>query len=284
MWNMMNLEEYVDYRQFLKDFYEENKKQHSYFSYRYFCRKAGINSPPFYKEVAHGKRNLTDQTVTAFIKGLGLNARQGDFFRELVFFTQAKNAQRKQEHLERMRGLLPRISEKVLPADFYSYYSRWYHIAVRELACMIDWKDDYKVLAASLRPSIKVREARQAIKLLLDLGMIRKGDNGRYEQTARHLTSGPEVVSLSVRQVNEQLSSLGAEAIGRFPASARDVSSLTVGLAPESYGLVKVAIQEFKDKVKRLISLQGTPGAVYNLNVQFFPLSAAEMPKEQQHD
>jgi uncharacterized protein (TIGR02147 family) len=129
-----------------------------------------------------------------------------------------------------------------------------------------------------------VREAQQAIKLLLDLGMIRKVDNGHYEQTERHLTSGPEVVSLAVRQANEQMATLGVEAINRFPASARDVSSLTVGLAPDSYALVKVAIQEFKDKVKRLISLQGTPTAVYNLNVQFFPLSATETPEEERHE
>jgi uncharacterized protein (TIGR02147 family) len=274
------LEEYVDYRQFLRDYYEETKKRFPFFSYRYFSRRAGINSPAFYKAVASGERGLTERTIPAFVKGLGLTAQQGDFFRELVFFTQARTGKQKQEHLERMRGLLPKVAEKVLPAGYYAYYSRWYHIALREQVCLLDWKEDYAFLARSLRPTISVREAKAAVKLLMDLGLLRRNAEGRYEQTDRHLTSGAEVVTLAVRQVNEQFAVLGAEAINRFPATRRDASSLVVGLAPETYPLIKVAIQEFKDKVKRLISLQGTPTAVYNLNVHLFPLSEGDASKE----
>jgi uncharacterized protein (TIGR02147 family) len=63
------------------------------------------------------------------------------------------------------------------------------------------------------------------------------------------------------------------EAIDRFPPSERDVSSLTIGISKKSYSLIKQEIQEFKNRIIRIVDDDEDSDQVYNVNVQLFPLS-----------
>ena len=80
--------EYVDYRAYLRAFYEAEKAQRAAFSYRYFARRAGLASPNFLKLVIEGKRNLGKESVLAFATALDLNAEETEFFNDLVAFAQ----------------------------------------------------------------------------------------------------------------------------------------------------------------------------------------------------
>lgn len=86
---------YLDYRLYLADTYNYYKETTTYFSYRYFSSKAGINSSSFLKLVIEGKRGLTDETCEKFIHALRLWGKEGDFFRILVKYNQAKTPQEK---------------------------------------------------------------------------------------------------------------------------------------------------------------------------------------------
>jgi len=270
---MLSLEHYTDYRHFLKDYYIETKKRFPHFSYRYFCRKAGIKSPAFYSAVVRGERNLTAKTIAQFARGLELDQKQEKFFTVLVHFTQARSAVQKQEYLEQMRSLLPRVKEQTLAADYYAYYSKWYNLAIRELACIIDWRDNYQLLADRVQPRITRMQAREACLLLAELGLIEKTGDGRYRQTKMHLTTGSEVSSLAIRKVNQQFAWLAGEAIERVSPVNRDMSSLVIGISHATYEQIKQEIQLFKDRIKILVVQGNEPDAVYTMNVHLFPLS-----------
>ena len=275
---MKPLEHYCDYRQYLMDYYEERKKAHSFFSYRYFARKAGLKSSSLIQEVMAGKRNLTEITLTGVLQGLGLKGRQADFFRALCNFNQAKTAPEKNKQLEIMRQLLPRLDEKTVPANFYAYYAHWYNIAIRELACAFNWHEDYGLLASRLKPAITKTQARESVKLLLELGFLVKDKEGIYNQTDLRISAGPEVMSHSIRNVNQQFSEIGTAAIEAIAPDRRDISSLVIGVSRENYPLLKSEIQAFKDRVKRIIADQKVMDTVYNLNVQLFPISEEVKP------
>lgn len=273
---MKRIEYYSDYRKFLKDFYADQKKRFPFFSNRYFCKKAGIKSPSLLKEVIEGKRNLTEKTIPAFAKGLKLNENDAKFFNLLVHFNQSKSVRGKQEYLEQMRGLARKVKQDLVPADHYAYYSKWYNPVIRELACIMEWNDDYGRLARSVNPPIKKSEARESVKLLLELKFLVKAKDGSYTQSHPAITTGREVTSVGVRALNQHLSVMGTEAIDRFPASERDISSLTVGISKKSYRLIKEEIQEFKNRIIRIVDDDKDSDEVYNINVQLFPLSTKE--------
>lgn len=270
---MERIEHYSDYREFLKDYYKERKKQFKYFSYRYFCKKAGLTSPSLLKEVMEGKRGLTLSSIKSFVQGLGLTEMDGRYFTALVLFTQAKNPKEKQEYLDTLRQYNRKTREKVVPLDWYAYYSKWYHPVIRELACLADWKENYDLLAKSVTPPLSVKEAKESVQFLLKIGMITRSREGRYHQAHPAQTTGPEVVSIAVRELNRQMAELGERAIRLIPPSLRDSSSMTLGFSQKNYQKAKQEIREFKDRLKSLAHDDTEADKVYNLNVHLFPVS-----------
>ena len=271
---MERIETYTDYRKFLADYYEERKKRSQAFSYRYFCRKSGIKSPVYYKELVAGKRNLTDATIAAFIKGLELSPSDARYFTALVHFTQSKTSQDKQSFLEQMRGMRRRIKQETIPLDYYEYYARWYIPVIRELATTGSWGNDFGKLAGMVHPRIKKSEAKEGVAFLVQKGFLATDSKGNYIQTNPAITSGSEVTSLGIRAFNKKMAHLGYEAISSLPPSRRDIRTVTVGLSRESYSLVKEEIREFVNRVIRIVDDDKKSDTVYNLGIQLFPLSA----------
>ena len=83
--------EYLNYRDYLRDYYEEKKRLSSFYSYRLFSQKAGFSAPNVLKLVTEGKRNLSKESVFKFVKALGFNKKEAEYFENLVFFNQAKS-------------------------------------------------------------------------------------------------------------------------------------------------------------------------------------------------
>jgi uncharacterized protein (TIGR02147 family) len=270
---MERIENYMDYRKFLGDYYEDRKKRLSIFSYRYFCIKAGIKSPTLYKEVVEGKRNLTSKTVAQFCKGLGLNTNDSEYFLTLVYYNQSKNPDEKKKQLERMSSLRRKIHQQAVPLDLFAYYSYWYYPVLRELACLLPWRGDYGILAQSVIPKIKRSEAKQAIEFLLDKGFLKYDDHGVLCQTNPAITSGDEVVSMGVRSFNETMALRGKDAIRDFSPAERDIRTLIVGLSTSSYDLIKEETREYIDRIIRIVDDDKHADRVYNLSIHLFPLS-----------
>ncbi len=279
---MERIEQYSDYRKFLQDYCKEIKKRFPGFSYRYFCQKAGLKSPSLLREVMEGKRGLSISTIRAFIAGLGLTESNGRYFTALVLFNQAKNSKEKQEYLDQLRGIRRKVTQKVIPLDMYAYYTKWYNPVIRELVCIMDWKGNYETLSKAVNPPIGIREARESIELLLKLGMIKKKPDGKYIQTDPAITTGPETLSLAVRELNRQMAELGERAIREISPSLRDASSLTLGLSQKAYIKAKQEIQEFKHRLVRIADEDSETGKVYTVNVHLFPIGEDPSRKEKQ--
>ncbi len=270
---MQPLEFYTDYRQYLSDYYDHKRNTSKTFSYRSFCIKAGLKSPSIYREVVSGKRNLTQTTIYAFIKGLGLSERDGRFFENLVLFNQAKNEDNKKKFLAILRGLHYRKPQKLLPVHLYEYYQKWYNPVVRELAVAVEWNDDFSLLARSVNPQIKISEARESVSLLLRLGLLRKDGNGRYVQTDTDITTGSEVSSIAVRGMNREYARLGMEAIDRFPPSERDISSVIMAVPHNKLPELKREIADFRKRIIGLVDSEAEKGDnFYSLVVELFPV------------
>lgn len=270
---MERIESYSDYREFLRDAYLDRKEHMPCFSYRYFCIKAGIKSPTLFKEVVEGKRNLTKNTIEAFAKGLALTESDTRYFSALVHFNQSEIPSEKMQYLEQMRILSRKVKQEAVPIDQYEYYSKWYLPVLRELACILDWKDDYRLLARAIVPPIKKSEVRESIEFLLSKGFLKKEPDGRYKQTKPAITSGSEVTWMSVRSFNEKMARRGVEAIHEFQPSERDIRTVVVGVSEGTYKLIKEEIREFISRIVRIVDNDKDSDRVYNLGVQLFPLS-----------
>lgn len=281
---MKKIYTYNDYRVFLRDYYGHMKKSTSFFSYRYFSSKADIKSPVFLKQVIEGKRNLTANTTEKFIKALNLSEKEETFFRYLVRFNQAKTSEEKQEHYAVLISMNEYVVENKLGVEQYTYFDRWYYAAIRELVTLFNFNDNYEKLAQSLQPSITPKQAREAVSLLLSLSLVYKDEEGRYHQSDSSITGGSDILNAARRKHNSDMVERALYANREISPQERNISGVTMGISPGCYDMIVAEVQNFKERVKTIVSGDLDSSRVYQLNVQLFPLSEHIPTEEETHD
>jgi uncharacterized protein (TIGR02147 family) len=269
---MKSVFEYIDYRRFLKDFYDDSKKTRKYFSYRFFALRAGINAPILLKMVIDGKRNLSRKTIDKFIKGVGLKEKEAVFFRNLVHFNQAKSSLEKQEYYRAIKAMSDQVPQHLMEDDHFDYYDKWYVSALREGICQHDYNDDWELVAKSVHPELSPDDARKAVAWLCARGLLKKRKNGGYEQTHKAITTRPEVKSMVIRNFNRTMIRLAERSLDDFPVEERYASGITVGLTREAYDMIASEIEGFRDRVVKLVDSIDNCDGVYQVNIQMFPL------------
>jgi uncharacterized protein (TIGR02147 family) len=271
---MLSIFEYLDYRKFLADYYVHKKKTQRSFSYRSFNAKAGISSPVFLKLVIDGKRNLGLASIEKFSTALGLNKKECLYFRKLVLFDQSDSPEEKQEHYAVLRSMRNIIAEKLLNNTQYDYFINWYNAVIRELVTLYDFKDNFQLLAESLRPTITANEAKTTVDLLIKLKLLKKNEQGLYEQLNTAIATGGDIGLVAVRHFNRSMLLNALKAIDEMDRDTRHVSGLTIGISKSMYSVINVEIAAFKERIVSLVNRDEDSSSVYQLNIQLFPLSS----------
>jgi len=270
---MNSIFSYIDYRKFLKDYYNSEKESKSYFSYRFFSQKAGIKSPVFLKEVYDGKKNLSRNMIEKFCTALKCKQKEANYFRNLVYFNQAKTADEKQEFYAVLRSMIKHIEQHILKSDFFEFYENWYTCVIWELITQFKFKIDYERIAKSVYPAITVRQAQTAIKLLIRLKLIKKQPDGTYKQTEKDISTGSEVASHIIRNHNRKMLELADNAINNIPVNQRYCKGITMGINRTCYDLIVTETEAYKDRIISIVNNCKEPDEVYELYLQLFPLS-----------
>lgn len=268
---------YLDYRAYLRDFYEAKKASPRGFSFRGFSKRAGLKSPNYLKLVMDGDRNLTAAMADRFARACGLDDEGADFFTALVAFNQARTATDRNAAYGRLTGFRRYRQAHQLDLHHAAYHSTWYLPAIRELAARPDFRDDPEWVAKALVPAISRAEAREALDLLLELGLLERAEDGSLRQTENLVTTGPQTRGLHIGNYHRTMMQRAASAIDLVPAADRDISSLTLCLSEDGLRTIKERIQRFRRELLELSALEDDPRQVVQLNFQLFPLSRAEV-------
>jgi uncharacterized protein (TIGR02147 family) len=268
----LNIFTYNDFRRFLADYFNYRRLQMQAFSIRYFAQKAGISSHSFISAVIKGKRNLTSECKQKIAEGIGLQTNELSYFNLLVDFNQARRAEEKQAIFEQLNALRRNTSYYKLNKAHYEYLSKWYYFVIRELAVCAPWHGDYGLLASLVLPRITESEARAAVKLLVEIGFLKRSDDGSYCQTDTILTT-KDIPGHLVRQARKQFIELSARASEEIDQSQRNLGSTTLTLSAKNYPKAVDIMEEARRKLIALSQDEGPVHRVYQAHVHLFPLS-----------
>lgn len=267
-----NIFEYTDFRMYLQDYYKAMKKETAYFSFRYFSRTAGFTSPNYLKLIMEGSRNLSADGISRFSKAMKLDVKETRYFRLMVLMNQAATAEEKDFYTRQILKSKVYKTLKPLNEAQYDYYSQWFHIPLRELVGRSDFKNDPKWIAPQFTPHLTETQVKEGLELLEKLQLITKTENNSYTITDHAISTGDEVTSLAVMNYHRKMMQMAAEALDRFPASERDISSLTMGVSRETAKKIKTLVQEFRKEVIALVNHETNVEDVVQLNFQLFPI------------
>ena len=266
--------DFLDFRAYLRGYYEAQKARRAGFSFRTFSKRAGLRSPNFFKLVMDGDRNLGADSIPKFADALGLSGAERDFFTDLVAFDQAADSTEKNRAFERIAASRRFRTARRIDGLLLTYLSHWYHPAIRELAARHDFSEDPKWIAQQLRPAISPTQAAHSLELLLSLGLLeRDAASGRLLRGEPTLTTEHEVTALGAGNFHRQMLQRAAESIDDIPARLRDLAALTVCVSARTASQIKERIHQFREALTELCDAEPQGTAVYQLNIQWFPLS-----------
>lgn len=272
---MPELLDYLDYRQYLRDVYEWRKSRgEAFFSYRYMAARIGIDAGYLVK-LLQGKVHLGESSIEPTMKLLHLEGKSAAFFQQLVAFGKARTDRQINDEFHKLMAIKG-IGARTLDEDRFAFYQSWHHSAIRALVGILPFRGDFASLAKRLSPAITEDQARDSIELLERLELIHKTPEGDWELTERFVTTGDGWRSQAVRAFQGQTLELAKESLERHSPEIRDISTVTVTLSREDMPELRERIAQFRQDILRMARESRHQEAVFQLNVQLFPLT--ELP------
>lgn len=269
--------EYESYRDYLKDFYQFKKRENPSFSFRFFAKRAGLNSGNYLKLVMDGERNLTQKSVLKFIKGLALNEWESLYFENLVFLNQCSNEAEKKFYSRNMELAKSHHSQVLLTKDQYDVLSNWHPLAIKELTLLPEFNLDMKWIANRLNNKITPAQAKEALELLERLDLIKIDFKTNTVHNTHHTMHTAEVdTSGAVGDYHKKALALGSQAISEQSVDQRCLNSLIIAVNKKDLPDAFKKISKFTKEMNSSF-MKGKPyDAVYQLSIQLFRMDADE--------
>lgn len=267
--------EYLDFRKYLQDFYIHKKSEDPTFTHSYVCSRLGQDSAKsYFNNVIKSRTTVTPTFIDRFIALLQLKNDQAKYFRALVNYNQATSAEEKEFFFDQVVRL-NNTPHRILDTNAYAYYKEWYHSAIRALLDIVDFKDNYKLLAERIYPPISIRQARESVALLKELNIIKENSNGFWKPTDQIVSTNPMVQNAIVEQFQMKcLEHAKNMLVNSGDLSHRNIT-LTISLSEKAFEQVSERIVQFKSEIRSIVKKDEEPASkVYHINLNIFPMSS----------
>ena len=266
-----HLFDYDDFRKFMQDYFDEQKKLRAVFSHRFFAAKAGFSSSSYCLNVIRGRFNLTPKSIEKISKAMDLEPLQKAYFEALVQYNQAQQVNERDQAWEQILQIRRQIEFTHVTTREQAYFSKWYYPVIRELAVESDWNGDFRVLARSLTPQITTEEAREAVKNLLEWGLLKK-EGERYERVSQMLDAA-EIPPIALRKIRREYIQHAIGAVESMPKDERFAAFTTLAMSEKSYNYAVEVLEEARKKIIARAANDLDVERVYEMMLVAFPMS-----------
>jgi uncharacterized protein (TIGR02147 family) len=269
--------EYVDYRQYLRELFEEKKRLNPVFSHRVLAQRLGLATSNYVMLIMQGKRNLNADLRYRMSEVFGHSRKEAGYFEEMVAFAHAKTDAEKNCHFGRMISMRKFLKMKVLDDSKYEYLSTWYNPVVRELATHPEWDGDFDALAKAVRPPITAAQAKRSVQLLVDCGLITL-ENGKYVQTSPVVTYEKSTASIAVTNFHREMCKRALDALDSSDRDLRNMTGCTLHISKKTFDLIRDELTQCRARILAMAEMDTAADSVYHLNLHLFPVSMPKRP------
>ena len=269
--DMRPITEYQDYREYMRDFYAEHKKN-SYFTWRKFASLAGFASPAYLKLVSDGKTSLSKPGIAKAARAMGLEGFDYTYFTLLVKFGNAKNDSEKESALRELEREARINKIRIVDADAFRYYENPAYPIIRELAPLMP-NASFGEIASKVKHEITAAQVRDILQFLVKADLLKKNDDGTYEQTQKAVKGSKETIPLVIRTMNRKMSELAFQSIAKDSVEEHNFSGITMGINKSVYDRITKEIDIFRKKIIDIANECRDIDQVYQMNLQVFPLT-----------
>ncbi len=279
------LSDYMNYRQFLADFYlfkrKASKGSLRAYTYAVFSAAANIKSPNYLKMIIEGKRNLSDDMIGKFGKALGFMKDQTEEFRLLVQFTQAMDPAERNMYLKKLseHRVAGKLKSGEIDRKTWEKVPNWVAWIIYAMIDQDGVSFDTATLKKLLRGKASEDEIDNALTTLITSGDLRRDEVTGELKKARSLTESPEEIPVAlVRKLQSQLMYLGLESLYQDQPTEREFGTLTLSLTKSEFEEIKFKLRQMRKALHKdnsIARMKDKGERVYQLNIQLFPVTNA---------
>ncbi|NJL25103.1 MAG: TIGR02147 family protein [Calothrix sp. SM1_5_4] len=275
---------YSDYREFLKDYYEEQKSKKTGFTYARFSSLAGLGSPNYYKLVMDGQKNLTPTNLVKFSLALKLDDTERDFFEALVQYNQSSSKFEEEYFARKLKRLRENcggtLSKRVIEEYEFESVSSWTHHAVMLLTNLRDFRASPRWISKKLYGLVSETEVATILVRLEAIGLLTRDPSGRLRQTHKRVRTRADLKRQSVQNFYRGILERAAKAVNIERPESREFGAYMVGLSARQIPELKKRVREFMDDLNEWALKNQDPEQIFAFVFSGFPLSTLGEEKE----
>lgn len=261
----------IEVHDVLKLYFERKRLTNPQYSLRALARDLDV-SPAYASTILSGKKALPESRLKDFISVLDLDDIAVLQLKKLIM---PEEVPVKKEETQVFSEEDKSFFSKYRPLDKkkYEILNEWYNIAIMDLTTCVDFKNDSAWISKKLK--ITQLEVEIAIDNLTRLGLlvVEDGMLKKSEGKLRFPTKNSQSV---IRKFHKQMIKKAADELDQREEDTafneRLITGSTFAINPDKISLLKEKLQEALYEASALGS-EGDCHGVYQLNIQFFPLT-----------
>jgi uncharacterized protein (TIGR02147 family) len=271
-----NIFKYLDFRDFLQDWFAWRREDEPDFSMRTFLGKVshGLSSSGILSAILKGKRNLSPALKLKVLRALSLKDKEAQYFNLLVDFNQAKGMEEKNQLFQQL-SRFRESKAQLVSEEQYGFYSKWYYLVVWCYFGMNQREKNPHAIAKHIQPSITQAQVEEAIQKLLGWGLIKKTANG-YATTESHISTEAEVRDMVAHHHHKEFIAMADRMLDETPPSRRQYQTLVFSVSPSTFETVKERMVAFQEELRELLSRDKAEDTICALTMQLFPHTREE--------
>jgi uncharacterized protein (TIGR02147 family) len=269
----LNIYEYCDYKKFLTDWREEEKRRNQGLTHEYLCTALGQRNRSFYNDIEKGRKLIGAEVLDRLIKLLSLSGHEAKYFRALVGYGQPATYAEKEfwfEQIVEMNNTPKRIIDK----NTFHYFNEWWHATVRSALDTCNIKTNYSTLSKCLLDRITPKQAQSSIQLLSQLGLIERNKDGYWKPTEKVITTGDNVKDECMRRYHLANHGILRQILEQDLPGTHDSTQLTVSVSPKGLGRIVNRIRQIRAEIISIAHKdEESSDRVYQIAIHAYPIS-----------
>jgi len=268
-----NLFEFTNYRSFLSAHYEDAKRKNPRWSYEVWTRKLGLKNNSSIIKIISGQREAGPSITRKLVDYFRFANNERLYFHDLIRLSKAKkDPQLAVTLMQKIQKSFPGQKQRLLNENEFSAISHWWFYAVRQMTKLKTFRNDPKWISKKLKFKVQPKEIRKAINILLELELIKRDGAKNLRFSNENIHTSHDVVSEAIKRFHEEMLLNARIAVRSVSIVEREISGQTITISKENISKAKALIRTFEEEFCKILGT-GSADEVYQLNVQFFPLT-----------
>jgi uncharacterized protein (TIGR02147 family) len=270
---------YHDYHAYLNDWFAWKKKTTKKFSLRAFAKQAGV-SCAYLPRILNGQRKLSEKVMEKILPHMDLTRREKSYFRLLQRLEASKSVAESSAILHNIHRFREYADQNAEEFEVHKYLSKWYYVAIREMATSPDFQMDARWIQKRLKRKVALTNIESALKFLLAHGFIAATKEGA-SQAPKTLHCMDGIFALSLNDFYRQMLGISLEAIEEKPESGKSITGVTLSVPKKNQDRLVEILYNARKEIMSLESSGEEGDKVIQVCLTAVPLSkASERPEK----